>query len=71
VVHESLNYVLTIIEKDNKHSLLKGGRAIAQPKWHFMESKSSIRASNGGFLLVTWMDGNLKKSRISIEITKE
>jgi len=60
-----------MIEKDGKHAPLEGGRGIAQPKWHSTISKSFVGACKNCFLLVTWMDGNLEKSRISIQVTKE
>jgi len=70
-IREHLHYVLNTIRKDGKYAPLEGGQGIAQPKWHSMVSKSSVGACKTGFLLVTWMDGNLKKSQISIQVTKE
>jgi len=54
--------MLNKIRKEGKHTPLEGGRGITYPKWHPTVGKSVVWTSKSGFLLITWMDGNLKKS---------
>jgi len=51
--------MLNKIRKDGKHAPLEGGRGITQSKSHPTGSKSTIGTTKSGFLLITWMDGDL------------
>jgi len=55
--------MLTKIREDGKHASLEGGRGITQSKRHPTVRKSTIRISKSGFLLITWMDGNLQNPK--------
>jgi len=64
IIHEYLHDVLNKIRKYGSHVSLESGRGISQPKRHPTISEGAIRAGERSFLLITWMDRNLKETGV-------